>query len=81
MTISENFEHFQHFNFEADFLENENFFKKLEYRFLAERTKIEKTSFPYKTAISAANVKINRMVTTKRAYNRERSFGSNYFIF
>ena len=28
MTISENFEHFQYFNFEADFLENENFFNE-----------------------------------------------------
>ena len=28
VTISENFEHFQYFNFEADFLENENFFQK-----------------------------------------------------
>ena len=45
MTISENFEHFQYFNFETDFLENENFFQKLEYRFLVERTKIEKASF------------------------------------
>ena len=44
------------------------FFKKLEYRFLVERTKIEKASFPYKTAISEANVKTNRMVTTKCAY-------------
>ena len=57
------------------------FFKKLEYRFLVERTKIEKASFPYKTAISEANVKTNRMVTTKWAYHRERSFTSNYFIF
>ena len=57
------------------------FFKKLEYRFLVERTKIEKASFPYKTAISEANVKTNRMVTTKWAYHRERSFASNYFIF
>ena len=40
MTISENFEHFQYFNFKTDFLENEIFFKKLEYRFLVERTKI-----------------------------------------
>ena len=80
MTISENFEYFQYFNFETDFLEKENF-KKLEYRFLVERTKIEKASFPYKTAISEANVKTNRMVTTKWAYHRERSFASNYFIF
>ena len=28
VTISENFEHFQYFNFEKDFLENENFFQK-----------------------------------------------------
>ena len=30
MTISENFEHFQCFNSETDFLENENFFQKTE---------------------------------------------------
>ena len=41
------------------------FFKKLEYHFLAESTKIENTSFPYKTAISEGNVKINRMVTAE----------------
>ena len=64
MAISENFEHFQYFKFETDFLENESFFKKLEYRFLVERTKIEKASFPYKTAISKAIVQTNRMVTT-----------------
>ena len=57
MTISENFEHFQYFNFETDFLEKENFFQKTGYRFLVERTKIEKALFPYKTAISEANVK------------------------
>ena len=57
------------------------FFKNLEYRFLVERTKIEKASLPYKTAISEANVKKSRMITTKWAYHRERSFVSNYFIF
>ena len=41
VTISEDIEHFQYFNFETDVLENENFLKKLEYRFLNERTKIE----------------------------------------
>ena len=46
-----------------------------------ERIKIEKASFPYKIAISEANVKTNRMITTKWAYHRERSFASNYFIF
>ena len=79
--ISEKFEHFQYFNFEEGFLRNENFFQKLENRFLVERTKIEEASSSYKTAISEANVKTNRMVTTKWAYHRERSFASNYFIF
>ena len=57
------------------------FFEKLEYRFLVESVKIDNASFAYKTAISEANVKTNRMVTTKWAYHRERSFTSNYFIF
>ena len=81
MTISEHFEHLQYFNFETGFLENENSFQKIGVRFLVERTKIEKASFPYKTAVSEANVKTNRLVTTKWTYKRERSFASNYFIF
>ena len=63
------------------FKKTKTFFNKLEYRFLVGRTKIEKTSFPYKTAILEANGKTNKMVTTKRAYHRERSFASNCFIF
>ena len=63
------------------FWKTKTFFKKLEYRFLVESTKIENASFPYKTAISEANVKTNRMATTKWAYHRELSFASNYFIF
>ena len=35
------------------------FFKKLEYNFLAESTKIENVSFQYKAAISEANFEIN----------------------
>ena len=50
MTISESFKRFQYFNFETNFLENENLFQKLEYRFLVETTEIESTSFPFKTA-------------------------------
>ena len=57
------------------------FFKKLEERFLAESTKIESASLPYKTAISEANVKTNRMVSTKLTYHEEWSFASNYFNF
>ena len=57
------------------------FFKKLEYRFLVETTDIEDTSFPFKTALSEANVQTNRMTTTKWTYHKEWSFASNYFIF
>ena len=57
------------------------FFKKMEYRFLVESTKIENTTFPYKTTISEGNVKTNKMVSTKWTYQKEQSFISNYFIF
>ena len=53
----------------------------LEYRFLVESTKIQYASFPYKTTISEANVKTNRMVSTKWTYREEWSFASNFFIF
>ena len=53
------------------------FFKKLEYRFLVEATKIETISFPFKTALSEGYVKINRMATTKWTYHKDRSFASN----
>ena len=82
MTTSESFKRFQYLNFDTNFLESENLSqKKLEYRFLVEATKIEKTSFPFKTAFSEANVKTNRMETKKWNYHKEWSFGSNYFIF
>ena len=63
------------------FWKTKTFFKKLEYRFLVETTKIENTSFPFKTALSEANVKTNRMATTKWTYHKEWSFASKYFIF
>ena len=81
MTIRGNFELFQYFNLETGFLENENLFQKLEYRLLVESTKIENTSFPYKTAMSEAHVKTNRMVSTKWTYHKERSFASNCCVF
>ena len=80
MTISESFKRFQYFSFETNFLENENLFQKLEYRFLVETTKIENASFPFKTAPSEANVKISTMATTKWTYRKEWSFASNYFV-
>ena len=47
------------------------FFKKLEYCFLVESTKIENATFPYKTALSEANVKTSRMGNTKWTYRKE----------
>ena len=82
MTVTGNFEPFQYFNFETNFLKNpKTLFKKLEYRFLVESTKIEDASFPHKTALSEANVKRTRMGSTKWTYPKERSFASNYFTF
>ena len=81
MTVSEGFKRFQYFNFETNFLENENLFQKTGVHFLVETTKIENTSFPFKTALSEANVKTNRMATTKWTYHKEWSFASNYLIF
>ena len=63
------------------FWKTKTFFKKLGYRFLVESTKIENTSFLYKTVISEANVKTNRMMSTKWTYYKKRSFASNYFVF
>ena len=47
VTISRNFERFQYFNFEADFL-------KKKKTFLVEKTKIQNTSISYKTTIQCA---------------------------
>ena len=63
------------------FWKTKTFFKKLEYRFLVETTKIENKSFPFKTALSKANVKTYRIATTKWTYQKEWSFANNYFIF
>ena len=41
------------------------FIKKLDYRFLVESTNIDNASLLYKTAISEANFKTNRIVSTK----------------
>ena len=62
------------------FWKSKTFFKKLEYRFLVETTKIENTSFPFKTALSEANVKTNKMAATKRVYHKEWSFASKSFF-
>ena len=67
-------------NLKQIFSKTQTRFKKLEYRFLVEGTKIENAIFLDKTAPSEANVKTNRMWCTKWIYHRERSFASNYFI-
>ena len=54
-----------------------SFFKKLEYRFLLESTKIENVVFPNKTALSECNIKAIRTRRTKWTYHKERSFSSN----
>ena len=74
MIISGNFERFEYFDFETDFLENENLFQKLEYRLLVGSTKIENTSFPYKTDISKGNVKTNRMMSSKMGLSQRTKF-------
>ena len=56
------------------------FFEELDYRFLVESTKIENAIFPYKTALSEANVKTNGMRSIKWTFYKERSFSRNYFI-
>ena len=69
------------------FWKTKTFFKKLEYYFLVEMTEIENTSIqlPFKTALSEANVRANKMATTKWTikwtYHKEWSFASNYFNF
>ena len=66
MAISESFRRFQYFLIlKQIFWKTKTFFKKLEYLILVEVTEIENTSFPFKTALSEANVKANRMATTK----------------
>ena len=81
MTISGNFEQFQHFNFETNFLKNVNLFQKTGVPFLGQSTNNENATFPCKTALSEGNAKTNRMGNTKWNYHKERSFASNYFIF
>ena len=75
--ITANFDRFQYFNFTTDLPYNDFFFKKLEHYYLLESTKIEKASFPCKTAMSEANVKTNRMGSTKWSYHKDQNFASN----
>ena len=61
------------------FCKTKTFFERLEYRFSVESTKIENASFPYQFALLKANVKTNRIASTKWTYHKERSLASKYF--
>ena len=59
-----------------------NVFKDLKDYFLIESRKIENAAFPYKTALSEANVETNRMGSTKGTITKNGvNDGSNYFNF
>ena len=72
---------FHTFNFELHFLKNANFFKKLECCFLVESTKIDNTTFPYKTALSEAIVKTNRMGVQNWLITKTRVLPVTTFLF
>ena len=71
--------HWKFWTLNLIFSKTQILFKKLEYRFLVESTKIENSTFSYKTVMSEANVKADRIGSTK--WHKKRGFASNYFIF
>ena len=63
MTINENFECFQYFDFEINFLKNESlFFKKLENRFVFESPTIERVTYPYTNTLSDSQKSMLRRI-------------------
>ena len=63
MTVNENFEYFQYFDFETNFLKNESlFFKKLENRFVFESTTIERVTYPYTNTLSDSQKSMLRWI-------------------
>ena len=77
VTISGNVKNVNILTLRQTFRKTKTIFKKLDYRFLVESNKNKNASFPYKTTITEANVKTNRMVATKLTYHKEQSFASN----
>ena len=57
------------------------FFKKFESPLLIESTKAENATFPYKTDLSEANLKTNRMGSTKWTYDKEWILPLNFIFF
>ena len=82
MTISESFRRFQYYLIlKQIFWKPKTFFKKLGYRILVEVTKIENTSFPFKTALLEANAKANRIASTKWTYQNSGVFPVTTYFF
>ena len=82
MTITGNFECSQYFIFETKFLKNKNlFFKKLGNSYVVNSTMIESVTYPYKTVLSGANVKINRVGSTKMDRSQRTQFFQYPFYF
>ena len=61
-------------------MKNANPFQKSGVPFLVESTEIENAIFPYKTALSEAYIKTNRIESTKWIYHKEFSFAKNYYF-
>ena len=66
---------------EQIFWKTKTFLKKLEYRLLVESTTIENTSLTYNSVISEANVKTNRIVSTKWTYYKNGVLPVNPLLF
>ena len=64
MATTGNFEPFQYFNLETNFLKNDDPFQKTGVMFLVESLKIENVTFPNKNDLSRTNVNTNRMGNT-----------------
>ena len=69
---------FQYFNFEIDFLENDNLFQKTGVPFFRLRTHHFNTKLLYQKPVLR---QIKWWASTKWTYHKERSFASNHFIF
>ena len=61
------------------FSKTKTIFEKLEYQVLVEDTRNLNGTLLYKTVMSEANAKKNRMGSTRLTYHKERRFSSNYF--
>ena len=72
---------FKTLTLKQNFGKTKTFRKNLEDHFLLESNKIENATYLYKTALSEANVKTNRMGGIKWTYRKERSYATSYFIF